>query len=178
MAYPALVKQFLDHRDAVLGFIFALTRDYDVAEEVFQEVALSILQEAEKQTAVGSFLAWAQGIARRRVADYYRKASRRPSAVPLAEPMTEVVSLAFAENEKLLEADQERMKSLLECVKKLAGRSREIVEGFYQRRQSLREIAAALGWQEGSVKVALSRARKALADCVETRMQTAIAEAN
>src|SRR5205823_2729481 len=127
MAYPALVKQFLDHRDVVLGFIFALTRDYDVAEEVFQEVAVSILQEAGKDTQVGSFLSWAQGIARRRVADYYRKANRRETAVPLAGPLCEIVTLAFAENEKLLEGDQERMKSLLECLKKLAGRSREIV---------------------------------------------------
>src|SRR5439155_25594464 len=120
------------------------------AEEVFQEVALSILQEAGKETSVSSFLAWAQGIARRRVADYYRKATKRQTVEQLAGPLADVVSLAFAENEPLLDGHQQRMNSLLECLKKLAGRSRDIVEGFYRRRQSLREIGAALGWQENS----------------------------
>jgi RNA polymerase sigma-70 factor (ECF subfamily) len=177
MAYPTLVRQFLEHRDVVLGFVFALTRDYDVAEEVFQEVALAILQEAGKGTAVESFLAWAQGIARRRVADYYRKANRRQTVEQVAGPLADVVSQAFAENAPLLEGHQERMASLLECLQRLAGRSRVIVESFYQRRQSLREIAGLLGWKEDSVKVALSRARKALADCIENRMRMSIQEA-
>ena len=48
MAPEQLVKQFLDHRDVILGFILALTRDHAVAEEIFQDVAMVILEEARR----------------------------------------------------------------------------------------------------------------------------------
>jgi RNA polymerase sigma-70 factor (ECF subfamily) len=174
MADAKLVKDFLDHRDVLMGFIFALTRDYDVAEEVFQEVSLAILGEVDKNPRIGNFMAWAREVARRRVADYYRKATRRMSAVPLSNELADVIADAFAENDAALENHQERMGSLLECLKRLTGRSRDVVEGFYHRRQSLKEVAASIGWNEASVKVALSRARKALADCVQTRLRIAV----
>jgi RNA polymerase sigma-70 factor (ECF subfamily) len=172
MANPELVRRFLEHRDVLVAFIYALTRDYDAAEEIFQEVALSILGEAEKGTAVGSFPAWAQGIARRRVADYYRKASRERAVQPLPDSLGDMVTLAFSENETMLEGQRERMKSLLECLKRMSGRSRQIVESFYHLRRSIRQIAGTLGWREDSVKVALCRARKALADCVQVNLGT------
>lgn len=177
MADAQLVKQFLEHRDVLMGFIFALTRDYDVAEEVFQDVSVSILSEASKNTEVRSFMAWVREVARRRVADYYRKAAKQNAVAQLSDSLALAVAEAFEENEGTLEVHQERMKSLLECLKRLSGRSREVVEGRYHRRQSPSQIASAIHWTEGAVKVALSRARKALADCVNTRMRVAIQEA-
>src|SRR5947209_3246695 len=144
MTHPVLVKQFLEQRDVILGFILALTRDYDAAEEVLQEVALVILEEAGKQTVVGHFPSWAQGIARRRVADYYRKRNRRHAVEELAGSMTEVVCQAFAENEELLDRHQDRMKALMRCLTRLTGRSRDVIVGFYQRRQSIQQLAEAL----------------------------------
>jgi RNA polymerase sigma-70 factor (ECF subfamily) len=177
MADTQLVKQFLEHRDMLMGFIYALTRHYDVAEEVFQEVSLAILTEAGKSTEVENFMPWAREVARRRVADYFRRAARRQSVEQLSDSLTNVICHAFTENDSLVEIHQERMKSLLECLKRLSGRSREVVEGHYHERQSLKQIAAAIGWTEGSVKVALSRARKALADCIQIRMHRPTQEA-
>jgi RNA polymerase sigma-70 factor (ECF subfamily) len=116
-------------------------------------------------------------VARRRVAEYYRKAAQQQAVVQLSDSLADVVSHAFRENDSVLETHQERMKSLLECLKRLSGRSRDVVEGFYHRRQSIRQVASAVGWTEGSVKVALSRARKALADCVNTRLRVALGDA-
>ena len=42
MVGARLETQFLANRDLLLGFIYSLTRDYDTAEEVFQEVSLVI----------------------------------------------------------------------------------------------------------------------------------------
>jgi len=172
MAQPVLVKQFLEQRDAILGFIFALTRDYDAAEEILQEVALAIMEEANKRTAVAHFPSWAQGIARRRVADHYRKRNRRHAVEQLSGSMTEVVCRAFEENEELLDRHQDRMKALMECITRLSGRSRDVIVGFYQQRQSIQQLAEGLAWQANSVKVALSRARKMLADCIQVRLRT------
>jgi RNA polymerase sigma-70 factor, ECF subfamily len=172
MPHPDLVKQFLEQRDVILGFILALTRDYDAAEEILQEVALVILEEANHQTAVAHFTAWAQGIARRRVADYYRRSTRRRTVEQLTGAMTEVVCQAFEENEEVLDRHQDRMKALMRCLPRLTGRSRDVIVGFYQHRQSIKQLADALAWQANSVKVALSRARKMLADCIQVRLRS------
>lgn len=165
-----LVKRFLENRDVILSFIYALTRDYDVAEEIFQNVAVSILQTSGQAVQVDNFLGWAREVARHRVADHYRQSTRRTALIQPSWAMVETVAQAFTENEAAPEANHERMKSLLACLERLTGRSRDVIEGFYRRRQSVRELAATLDWKENSVKVALSRARKQLADCIQLRI--------
>lgn len=170
MAQSEIVRKLLENRDVLLGFIYALTRDYAVAEEVFQETSLAIVEEAQKLTQVDNFLAWSREVARRRVAEYYRKTSRRQGVEKLSGSMAEIIEQAFVENEQTSDVQQTRMKFLLECLERLAGRSRDIVVRFYHRRESLKDIASALNWQPDSVKVSLSRARRSLAECIETKM--------
>jgi RNA polymerase sigma-70 factor, ECF subfamily len=170
MDQPQLVRQLLENRDALLGFILALTRDYAAAEEIFQETSLAILEEAREKPAIDNFMAWARAIARRRVAEYYRKASRRAGIEQLSAGMAEMIAQAFAENTATPEHLQIRMQFLLECLNRLTGRSQEVIAKFYQGRQSLKDIAAAMNWQPDSVKVALARARKALADCIQVKL--------
>jgi RNA polymerase sigma-70 factor (ECF subfamily) len=169
MTETRLESQFLAHRDLLLSFIYSLTRDLDVAEEVFQEVSLAILQEARNGTRVDNYMAWAREVARRRIAEYFRTRSKDASR-RLPESMDELVDQAFAEHQPVLEAHETQLTHLLECLKRIAGRSRQVVEGFYRQRKSVKDIAAAIGWNPNSVKVALSRARKALAECIENRM--------
>jgi RNA polymerase sigma-70 factor (ECF subfamily) len=171
MEKEELIKRFLENRDVLMGFVYALTRDFDVAEEIFQNVAVSIIGAAEKSTGVENFLGWAREIARHRVADYYRQNARRSAVERLSGGMIEVISQTFQENDLTPQVNQLRMKSLLECLERLTGRSRDVIEGFYRGRKSVRDLAVSLDWKENSVKVALSRARKVLADCVEDKLR-------
>ena len=109
MVQKELVRKFLENRETILGFIFALTRDHAAAEEVFQEVALVILEEAGKEAAIGNFLAWAREVARRRARDYFRKKSKLQWE-PLDEPLEEMVAQAFSENDVSMEGYQLRLK--------------------------------------------------------------------
>ena len=178
MEQSSLVQRFLEERDAVLGFLMALTRDFHVTEEIFQEVSLVVIAEARKDTDVQNVSTWVREIARRRVAEYYRKRSRQAPTIAFSESLADVIVQYFAENEELLEQQQTRMRFLLECLNKLTGRSRELVQGFYHHRQSLQQLADSTGWKVDSVKVALSRARKVLGDCVRVKMQTVNEEQN
>jgi RNA polymerase sigma-70 factor (ECF subfamily) len=171
MEKEELIKRFLENRDVLMGFVYALTRDFDVAEEIFQNVAVSIIGAAEKATGVENFLGWAREIARHRVADYYRQNARRSALERPSGGMIEVISQTFQENDLTPQVNQLRMKSLLECLERLTGRSRDVIEGFYRGRKSVRDLAVSLDWKENSVKVALSRARKVLADCVEVKLR-------
>src|SRR5262245_1196709 len=132
MAPSELVNQLLENRDAILSFILVLTRDFADAEEVFQEVAKVILEEANKGVAVAHFMPWAREIARRRVGEFYRKKARRNQIEMPTESIEQVIGQAFAENERTLESSQMRLQALLDCLGILSGRTQAVIEGFYR----------------------------------------------
>jgi RNA polymerase sigma-70 factor (ECF subfamily) len=166
-----LIRCFLEKRDTIMAFILALTRNHDAAEEIFQNVAVAVLREANRDVSVANFSGWVAEVARHRVADYYRQSSRRLAREQPCGTMTDLIAQAFRETEEAPVTDQLRMQFLQECLQKLTGRSREVIEGFYGSRQSLKQLASNLEWKEASIKVALCRARKVLGDCVEAKLQ-------
>lgn len=171
MSQNSLAKELLEHRDLLLSFILALTRDRDVAEEIFQETALAIIDESTQGTQVENFQAWAREVARRRILEYFRTRSRRLVVERTAGSMAEVVSQAFDEHAPAPEECRQRETALRDCLAKMKGRAREVVERHYRDRLGLAEIARELAWKADSVKVALSRARKSLAACVQARLR-------
>ena len=166
-----LTRSLLENRDALLGFIFALCREGDAAEEIFQEVALAVVDEEGKGTEVVHFLPWVREIARRRVQEHYRQRVRLRAIAPLSDSMADLITRSFEENAHSPQAGRLGDKYLLECLGRLTERVREIVLRRYRDWTPLDEIAAAVDWKVPSVKVALSRARKALFDCVHSRLR-------
>ncbi len=166
-----LVRDLLDHRDALLGMLLAQTRDYDAAEEIFQEVALEVVREAGRGTRVERFLPWAREVARRRLAEHFRRRARLRTVEPLEEPLIEAIARAFEEEGVAAEEIRARQKALLECIRRLPERSREILRRRYVEWLPLARVAKAVAWKVASVKVALSRARRALMECVERRLR-------
>jgi len=171
MDEPRLPLDLVRNRQELLGFIFALTRDFEVAEEVFQDLAVVVLNESTSGTDVRRFMPWAREIARRRVAEYYRKSARRRSVEIPAESFGQVVCQAFEENESSPEERRLRLVYLDQCIKQLPDRSREVIDRRYRDRSGVQVIASAMKWKVKSVSVALSRARKALAECIRLKLR-------
>lgn len=167
-----LVRQLLEHRDGLLGFILALTHDREAAEEIFQEVGLAVVEEAGKKTEVLRFLPWVHELARRRVAEYYRRTSRR-RLVEHSGPMDEVVAQAFQENAADPASVRARQDHLERCLEDLTPAQRGLIEQRYRDHAPLRDIARRESSTEGSIKVLLWRARRQLARCIEGKMGTA-----
>jgi RNA polymerase sigma-70 factor (ECF subfamily) len=166
-----LARQFVQHRDILYGYVFALTRDHDLAEDILQDVGVSILTEAASGRGPDSFIPWARGLARHRVADHFRRlACRRRHEMPFEE-LADAVDMAFAEHAPTPEENHQQLKLLRECLDELTARVRTIIDLRYNGRQSLEEIAASMSWTPASIKVALSRARRALADCVGRKLR-------
>jgi DNA-directed RNA polymerase specialized sigma24 family protein len=67
------------------------------------------------------------------------------------------------------EVDQ-RLDMLIECMKELIGRDRDLIERHYRSEQSVTEIAAALGLSESSVYKRLSHSRDMLYECIQRRI--------
>jgi len=167
-----LVRQLLEHRDGLFGFVLALTHDREAAEEIFQEVGLAVVEEAGKKTAVARFLPWVHELARRRVAEYYRRHSRR-RAMEQSEPLEAIVSQAFQEGAGDPTAVSARQGHLEDCLDELPEAQRELIARRYREHSPLKEIADAARSTEGSIKVLLWRARRQLARCIEGKMSSA-----
>src|SRR5262245_5114402 len=164
-----LVRAFLEQRDGLFGFVLALTRDREAAEEIFQEVGLAIVEEGGRGAKLERFLPWAHELTRRRVAEYYRKSSRRRT-FEHSESLDEAVAQAFEENAPDPLELGVRQESLEACLEELPRSQRALIEGRYRDRASARALAHTLGWTEGSVKVTLWRARQELGRCIEEKM--------
>lgn len=171
MESSELARQFVQHRDLLYGYILALTRDYNLAEDILQDVGVSILTEAKRGMGPEAFIPWARGVARHRVADQYRRLATRRRHEIHFEGFADAVDLAFAEHAPAPEDNQHQLTLLRECLDGLTAQVRTIIDLRYSGRRSIDEIAASLSWTPASIKVALSRARRTLADCVSRKLR-------
>lgn len=77
-AFKIVQKLFLQHAAPLRGFILCLLGDREAANDLFQEVFVTVSRNAEPFLPERSFLAWARGIARNKVLEHYRKRQRLP----------------------------------------------------------------------------------------------------
>lgn len=168
MTQDALTRRFLENRNSLFSYLLALAGDPAVAEEVFQEIGVTVLRESANGAEPADPEAWLRGVARHRLADHYRAEKRKHSREIGFAAFADVVEQAFAEHPPAA-ADPGEILRLRACLDQLAPRARAIVDARYRDDQCLDEIAEDLGWTTNSVKVALSRARKALGECIARR---------
>ena len=157
---------FVRHQPKVRAFVQAFLADGGVADDVIQEVFLTVTLKAGDFREGTNFLAWALTIARHKVLHAQRRLKR-----PVVSEAT-LDALAAACPEDL--ADDRRLEALADCMQKLAPRAQELIRLRYHHEHSPGEIATRLARTVNSVGVALSKARAALRECIEKQ----IAQAN
>jgi RNA polymerase sigma-70 factor (ECF subfamily) len=170
MVDDPLIKQLLKHQSLFMGYLMAITRDLDAAEEIFQNVAVVVLREGEKEP-IRDFQAWAKEIVRRQALYYLREKSHATTRIRPTEPSL-LEGLALVLDESMLDEETGKLerKALRECVRKLPERSRQILVLRYEERRSFDSIARMIDSTESAVQRALSRVRKLLHDCVRSKL--------
>ena len=128
---------------------------------------MTVTAKAEAFDPERDFLAWACGVARLQVREAGRRAARQ------WQPLSEEVLEALAASEPEATNADQRLGVLADCVQGLAPQSRRIVELCYQQSHKPAEIARSMAWYVESVYVALSRARAALRQCVDRKLEAA-----
>ena len=154
-AFGDLVER---HKNAVVNYLTHMARDRDRAEELAQEAFLRLYQKSSQYSERGQLLAYVLRIATNLLRSQERRSARwrnlRPHVVaneeaPDPSPQREVLSSeATLEVARALESLPTRFRAPIVL--------REI-EGL-----SYREIAAALGCREGTVKSRINRGREHL----------------
>ncbi|HEV3027039.1 MAG TPA: sigma-70 family RNA polymerase sigma factor [Planctomycetota bacterium] len=171
MADEPLIKQLLRHQGLFMGYLVAMTHDLGAAEEVFQNVAVVVLEQGPKET-IRDFQAWAKEIVRRQALHYLREkgqAQRRSMAPELLEGL----SLTLDSDAGRGEGPLKERDALAQCLKVLPPRSRRIMSLRYEQRRSFEEIGAVLESSAQAIQRAISRIRQSLQDCVRTRLEAA-----
>ena len=167
MADPvvARVQQlFVRHQSAVRAFAIGLTGDFAAADDVVQETFLTVTAKAADFEPETNFVAWACAIARLKVLENRRAVKRFSPTV--VESLADSIPAA----ELGPDLGQERLPLLLECLKHLPPRARDLIRLRYFLEQGPSEIASSLGRSVGGVNTALLKAREALRDCMAAKL--------
>ena len=180
----ALASLYDRYAPGIHATALRLTGDRGVAEDVVQEVFLTLWNRAERfDPAIGSLAAWLGTIARHRAIDRLRAAGRRPQLVVLGRPGDEgsadeaLERAAGGERPEggfdagdpvtVLEAAEART-AINAVLAEMPEPERDVILLAYRDELSQSEIAGRLGWPLGTVKTrtrrALARLRGALAD--------------
>jgi RNA polymerase sigma-70 factor (ECF subfamily) len=154
---------FMVHQQALLAYLLSLVPKLQDAQDLIQDVFLVVSRKADTWTEGSNFLAWACTIARYEALHFARTNKR--VVVPLD---ADVLELLHAESPTVdhLESQIDRLK---ECLQKLTPRARELVMLRYHAAEMPEAIAGKLNWTASAVRVALTRAKVALRECINER---------
>jgi RNA polymerase sigma-70 factor, ECF subfamily len=153
------------HKAKIHRFIYLKLRDQDLAEDIFQETFIKIINTIKvgAYNEEGKFLPWAMRIAHNLVIDHFRKSSkvRFVSESSSFNPEFNIFhTLSFPdENYEEQISRQELQKQLVELVEHLPASQREIVKMRLFQDLSFQDISEK---EEISINTALGRMRYAL----------------
>lgn len=157
-AFEALV---LRHKDKLYTSIFFLVKDKYLAEDIFQDVFIRIIDtiKSGRYTEEGKFLPWAMRIAHNLCVDYFRKVKRTPT-IKNSEDQDIFEVLNFteesAEDKMIKKQSHNRVRDMLD---QLPEDQREVIILRHYADMSFKEIAEITNC---SINTALGRMRYGL----------------
>jgi RNA polymerase sigma-70 factor (ECF subfamily) len=150
------------HLPMLLAYSRAICCDYHAAEDVVQETALIAFRNLEHLFAEVDFSVWLRAIARRQ-ALAARRALNRTDLI--GDTLVEQVYL-----DPMPATEGPRAEALRQCLGELSGRMLDVVQAHYFEGSRLAEVARGLDTTLAAAKQLLYRARLALLDCVNRRL--------
>jgi len=156
---------FVRHQQALLAFVLSIEPNLADAQDIVQEVFLVASKKAATWTSGTNYLAWICTIARYEVLNAQRNRARQTARLE-----ADVIDLVYADVETNLEDFEQRLSILQMCVGRLSPRARELVMLRYHHGYLPEQIAAGVGWSSNAVRVALTRAKRFLRECMDQQL--------
>ncbi|MCL6523651.1 MAG: sigma-70 family RNA polymerase sigma factor [Thermoflavifilum sp.] len=157
----ALNELIQRHKDRLYTAIYLLVRDVHVAEDIFQDTFIKIIDtlKADRYLEKGKFLPWAMRIAHNLCVDYFRKIRRNPLMRSTEEYDVfnlSKLSSTNAEEELMMRQSHHYVREMLD---RLPAEQREVIILRHYAELSFKEIAALTNV---SINTALGRMRYGL----------------
>ena len=154
----------LKDRLALTSYFSCVTKDFHLAEDIFQEVCVKAVTRAQDFESARHAVLWARVTGRNRAIDLLR--SQRGNEVQLSENM-----LTTLADEWPSDAQVDALRTALaECLPVLTSNNRELLRLRYFEQRSCGEVAAILARKLETVYQSLSRIHRTLGDCIRKRL--------
>lgn len=150
------------------GYIASLIPDFGQVDDVLQQTAVAAVRKFNEYDPNRPFIAWAIGIARLEVRKHRhtRFVDRHVFDDQLIDMVTEQYQQMTPELEELRPV-------LNDCVSKVQGRARRVLEMRYDLGLQPTQIAQQIGMAATAVRVLLHRTRAAIRECILRRLNAA-----
>lgn len=162
-AYLRLLTQ---HDRWLATYVYSLVARPADAEDILQEVKVTMWKHFASFEPGSNFRAWARKIATNQILNYRRSEQRRPNST-LDDAFIEVVA---AEIDRRADMLDRKADALRHCLRKLPDAHRRIIVWRYYEECAVEEIAAKSERTVEAVYRLLSRIRGVLNDCVSRQI--------
>ena len=159
----AFLSRFLKAERRIFAYILTLLPHRADAEDVHQEVILTMWEKFDEHDPPADFAAWGCRIAYFRILEYRR--SQRRSRLLFSDEMLEQLTRTITRDSSALQLE-ERREALAQCIGKLGPRDRELLVERLREGATARSTADRVGRSVDAVYKALARIRKCLYDCI------------
>ena len=151
----------LRHKDKVFGYILSKVKDVDLANDIFQDVFIKVINKLNegRYNEEGKFIAWVMRISHNMVIDHFRKNARVKMIRPTDEFNIFDVICGQEDCTEDLMVQAQVVKELKTLITYLSAEQREVLEMRFYADMTFKEIAHECNI---SINTALGRMRYAL----------------
>ncbi len=160
------IRLLLSNRVMLLSWLRAMVRDTHLAEDLFQEVSLVVLNKCGEIQDPLCFPSWVRKVARHKVLHALRDRRRKP--LIFSQELIDLFEPHWTAWDGTASGDQ--LYALQQCLEHLSPYARQLVRLRHEEGKSGAALAEALGRAINTVYVALSRTYRTLADCIRGRL--------
>ena len=156
------VRLWTRHGQQVYAYLLSLVGNRADADELFQDVSMTLWMKFDQFVHDSDFHAWACRIAYNKVRSFQQLRQHR--MLLCTSESLEMVNRVVSSKRDKLDAQHD---ALSRCLKKLQPRDRDLLERRYQKDASPKTVAEQVGRSVTAVYKALTRIHDALFECIQ-----------
>lgn len=161
-ASEAFVELMTRYQGHLYGYALSLTADPETANDLLQDTNVVLWENWREFEPGTNFKAWSF-----RITHFQFMALRQRRLRDRLCFDNGLVAMIAIEAKELDETYEQRVASLVSCLKQMRPRWREIIQLRYSEGLAVQEMATRIGLKANAISQALFRARRSLIECVK-----------
>lgn len=168
-AYTEFISLLTQHQMALRSFIVSLIPGSPDVNDLLQETNITLWKKMSSFEPGTNFKAWAFTVARFEVKNFQRKAVNKKQR-QLDDTLIDIIA---NEAESTEDHTDNRIHALQNCLEGLSKEQQKLIIERYSKGTSLAQFARRTNQSADSLRVTLFRVRKALKNCVSSKLNLA-----
>lgn len=165
-AFAVLVDRY---KDLIFSLALKMVKNREEAEEVAQDTFIKVFNSLEKFKGESKFSTWIYKVAYNTCLDRIKKNKKDEGNINIDDFSEHLVKTMENALGKMI--DEERKKSIQDCLNLLPSDEGFLLTLFYFEDQSLEEIAKIMNITANNVKVKLYRSRQKLTSILKEKLE-------